>query len=168
MARVFLKRLNSSTAARLYTFRAVILSTLSTAIASAFFAAVFSYPNPVVYGPCILCLITIFHHLLMLSPWLINFTVADIVLVGTELIGFCVLLSFLDSANTTLGAFLAVNIAALCFSLYFRYVGRNLERFNLFGGCNWAHPPYKSWEIILGRSALRPLVSPKRLPSFEQ
>ncbi|KAJ6588406.1 hypothetical protein B0H19DRAFT_1099174 [Mycena capillaripes] len=149
-----LKRFNSSAVIRIYTFRAVLLLSVATIMADVFVLDFF--PDPIIYP---LCLGTIFHHIFMLYPWRINLTLADIILVKMELIGFCFALWFYAASETALLlALLATSTTALCFSLYFRYTGYTCGPFNLLSGCDSTQPPYQPTEILLGRSVMKPLV----------
>ncbi|KAJ7630021.1 hypothetical protein DFH06DRAFT_1480114 [Mycena polygramma] len=152
--RKILNRLQCSPALRVYAFRAVLLSTMSTLIA-AWIVNSSLYPA-VYYGPCLPVLI---HHIAMLYPWRINLVVFEILLVTVEWMCFCAVFGLCWNIPS-LSPFFAVDILALSLSLYFRYMGRTLGRFDLFAGCDVDanQPLYKPMEIIFGRSSLRPLV----------
>ncbi|KAJ6588400.1 hypothetical protein B0H19DRAFT_205473 [Mycena capillaripes] len=80
--RIALKRFNSSAVIRIYTFRAVLLSTIATFMADGFYLDFL--PDPMIWP---LCLGTMFHHIFMFYAWRINLTLGDIILVKIELIG---------------------------------------------------------------------------------
>ncbi|KAJ7711344.1 hypothetical protein B0H14DRAFT_3021088 [Mycena olivaceomarginata] len=150
------KRFNSSALARIYTFRAVLLLNISTIVAGGFFND--GYMDPIIYGPSSFILI---HHLIMLYPWRTNWVVIiiDLVLALAESACSCFLLgAYWESSFLTWPIFFG-NAVALLLSLYFHCVaGPTCRRFTLLGGCISTQPPYNSWEVLFGRSALRPLV----------
>ncbi|KAF7325313.1 Short-chain dehydrogenase/reductase family protein [Mycena venus] len=128
------KRFNSSALARIYTFRAVLVLNISTAMAQVLFE---NGVDPIVSGPCVFIVI---HHLVMLYPWRIHWVVSaiDFLLVLAEfayfLLFFLTVLPAIRSPIATFG-----------------------WRFTLLSGCS-TQLPYNFREVLFGRSALRPLV----------
>ncbi|KAF7360455.1 hypothetical protein MVEN_00775900 [Mycena venus] len=117
------KRLSSSTLAKIYTVRAVLLLNISTVIAQGFFSADEGHADPNVYGACSFSVVHHLVQLVLLYPLRITWVVfvIDLLLLFAEFVWFCfMLLVYSEPTVSVLWPFLAGNAVALLFSLYFR------------------------------------------------